>query len=70
MTRMPAMARPPRVRIVYLDRSAIATEVRRPAFEHEWIEYPATFPEDVRARLQGATIAITPGDIEGPSPLA
>ena len=34
MTRMPAMARPPRVRIVYLDRTAIATEIRRPAFEH------------------------------------
>ena len=27
-------------RIVYLDRSVLRTAVRRPAFEHEWIEYP------------------------------
>jgi len=26
-------------RIVYLDRSVLRTAVRRPAFEHEWIEY-------------------------------
>jgi glycerate dehydrogenase len=46
-------------RIVYLDRSVIRTEVRRPAFGHEWIEYPTTRPEEVKARLEGATIAIT-----------
>ena len=46
-------------RIVYLDRSALRTAVRRPAFEHEWIEYPTTRPEEVKARLKGATIAIT-----------
>jgi hypothetical protein len=28
-------------RIVYLDRSVLRTAVRRPAFEHEWIEYAA-----------------------------
>jgi hypothetical protein len=46
-------------RIVYLDRSALRTAVRRPAFEHEWIGYPTTRPEEVKARLKGATIAIT-----------
>src|SRR5262249_31178210 len=46
-------------RIVYLDRSVLRTAVRRPAFEHEWIEYPTTRPEVVKARLEGATIAIT-----------
>jgi glycerate dehydrogenase len=46
-------------RIVYLDSGAIPAVVRRPVFEHEWVEYPATRPEDVKARLEGATIAIT-----------
>ena len=46
-------------RIVYLDRSAIRTAVRRPAIVHEWIEYPTSRPEEVKARLKGATIAIT-----------
>jgi len=46
-------------RIVYLDRSVLRTAVRRPAFEHEWIEYPTSRPVVVKARLQGATIAMT-----------
>src|SRR5262249_37311385 len=46
-------------RIVYLDHSALRTAVRRPAFEHEWIEYATSRPEVVKARLEGATIAIT-----------
>src|SRR5262245_53885549 len=46
-------------RIVYLDRSVLRTGVRRPAFEHEWVEYPTSRPEAVKARLEGATIAIT-----------
>src|SRR5262245_331559 len=46
-------------RIVYLDRSILPTTVRRPAFEHEWIEYRTSSPEVVKARLQGATIAVT-----------
>src|SRR5262245_4958572 len=46
-------------RIIYLDRSILPTTVRRPAFEHEWIEYRTSSPEEVKARLQGATIAIT-----------
>ena len=46
-------------RIVYLDRSVLRTAVRRPAFEHEWIEYATSRPEAVKARLEGATIAIS-----------
>ena len=46
-------------RIVYLDRGVLRTAVRRPAFEHEWIEYPTSCAEVVKARLKGATIAIT-----------
>ena len=46
-------------RIVYLERESVVAQVRRPAFPHEWIEYPATRPEQVAGRLAGATIAIT-----------
>jgi glycerate dehydrogenase len=46
-------------RIVYLDRGVKPPVVRRPAFEHEWIEYPTTRPAEVKPRLEGATIAIT-----------
>ena len=46
-------------RIVYLDRSLLPTAVRRPTFEHEWIEYATSRPEEVKARLEGATVAIT-----------
>ncbi len=46
-------------KIVYLDRDSLLAEVRRPAFEHEWSEYPATGAHEVAERLAGATIAIT-----------
>jgi glycerate dehydrogenase len=46
-------------RIVYLDRSLLPTAVRRPTFEHELIEYATSRPEEVKARLEGATVAIT-----------
>lgn len=45
-------------RIVYLERESIVANVRRPAFEHTWVEYPKTAPGEVVERLQGATIAI------------
>jgi glycerate dehydrogenase len=45
--------------IVFLDRSTLKAEVRRPSFEHHWEEYAATSPRDVADRLEGATIAIT-----------
>jgi glycerate dehydrogenase len=47
-------------RIVFLDRSTIAPQVRlrRPNFEHELAEHASTQPEEVVARLTGATVAI------------
>lgn len=45
-------------RIAYLERESIIAEVRRPAFEHEWLEYPRTSQSEVEARLQGCTVAI------------
>jgi glycerate dehydrogenase len=48
-------------KIVFLDRSTIAPQIRlrRPAFDHQLIEYENTPPEEVVARLDGATIVIT-----------
>ena len=46
-------------KIVFLDRSTIIADFRRPAFAHEWTEYETTSPEEVVERLKGATIAIT-----------
>jgi len=46
-------------RIVFLDRDSIRADIRRPAFEHEWVDYPHTHPQDVAARLASATIAIS-----------
>jgi glycerate dehydrogenase len=50
-----------RRRIVFLDRATIGPTVtiKRPAFEHEWIEHQATSWDLVAERLQGANIAIT-----------
>ena len=48
-------------RIVFLDRNTIgpSVELARPVFDHEWVEYGTTAPEQVIERLTGATIAIT-----------
>ncbi|HEX8887618.1 MAG TPA: D-2-hydroxyacid dehydrogenase [Pyrinomonadaceae bacterium] len=46
-------------RIVFLDRSMLIANIRRPAFAHEWIEYEMSAPAEVVERLRGATIAIT-----------
>jgi glycerate dehydrogenase len=46
-------------KIVFLDRDSLQAQVRRPSFEHEWVEYPATDTAEVAERLRGATIAIT-----------
>ena len=46
-------------KIVFLDRDSLLADVRRPAFEHDWSEYPATAPSEVVERLRGASIAIT-----------
>lgn len=46
-------------KIVFLDRDTLQAEVRRPAFDHQWQEYPASAEGDVVARLQDVDIAIT-----------
>jgi glycerate dehydrogenase len=46
-------------KVVFLDRSTLRAEVRRPAFEHIWEEYETTAPDEVVARLRGALVAIT-----------
>ena len=45
-------------RIVFLERSTLVADIRRPAFAHTWQDYAATRPEQVVERLRGATIAI------------
>lgn len=45
--------------IVFLDRDAIRTPLRRPKFEHTWTEYPTSRPDQLKDRLEAATIAIT-----------
>ena len=49
------------MRIVFLDRGSIGPSVvlNRPSFEHDWVEYDATDPEDVVARLEGADVAVS-----------
>lgn len=47
------------MRIVQLEGESLIAAVRRPAFAHEWVEYPATLPGQAVERLRGATVAIT-----------
>jgi glycerate dehydrogenase len=46
-------------KIVFLDRASIIADIHRPAFVHQWEEYPATSADQTVERLQDATIAIT-----------
>jgi len=48
-------------KIVFLDRETLAPQItlKRPAFEHELVEYGRTAPDQVASRLQGASIVIT-----------
>jgi glycerate dehydrogenase len=47
-------------RIVFLDREALLTDIRPPAFAHQWVEYATTTGAGhVSDRLAGATIVIT-----------
>jgi glycerate dehydrogenase len=49
-------------RIVFLDRETIPPQivVRRPRFEHTWVEYPETSPAQLGERLaDGPAIVIT-----------
>lgn len=45
--------------LVFLDRSTLKANVRRPAFAHTWQEYPVTAVAELPQRLHDATIAIT-----------
>jgi glycerate dehydrogenase len=47
------------MRIVHLEGESLIATLRRPAFAHDWREYPATRADEVVERLQGAAIAIT-----------
>ena len=45
--------------IVFLDRDSIQATLRRPGFQHEWRDFPATSAARVADHLEGATIAIS-----------
>ena len=45
--------------IVFLERNTIQADFRRPNFDHNWIEYPETFPDQVIERVRPATIIIS-----------
>jgi glycerate dehydrogenase len=45
-------------KIVFLERNTFKVEFHRPCFEHEWIEYGETPPDQIVDRLREATIAI------------
>ena len=46
-------------RIVFLDHDTLGADVRRPNFEHEWVDYGETGPGEVVERLRGADVAVT-----------
>ena len=49
------------MRIVFLDRGSIgpSVELHRPSFDHEWVVYDQTAPDQVAERLADADIAIS-----------
>jgi glycerate dehydrogenase len=46
-------------RIVFIERNTIQANFRRPKFEHEWVEYPESFADQVVERIRDATIIIS-----------
>jgi glycerate dehydrogenase len=46
-------------RIVFIERNTIQANFRRPTFQHEWVEYPESFADQVVERISGATIIIS-----------
>lgn len=44
--------------VVFLERDSIKANIRRPGFEHTWVEYESTTPDQVVSRLKDATIAL------------
>lgn len=51
----------PKLKVVFLDRATIPSQINlKPlSFEHEWIEYDFTTPEQVSERVEGADVVIT-----------
>ncbi|HEX8782131.1 MAG TPA: hypothetical protein VF764_02075, partial [Steroidobacteraceae bacterium] len=47
------------LRVVFLDRSSIVANIRRPRGASDYIEYPSSHGGEVLERLEGATVAIT-----------
>ena len=46
-------------KIVFLDRSTLRADIRRPNFPHEWTDYDLTKKDEIVERLRDATIAVT-----------
>jgi len=46
-------------RIVFIERNTIQASFRRPAFAHEWVEYPESSAAQVPERIRDATIIIS-----------
>ncbi|MBU6504461.1 MAG: D-2-hydroxyacid dehydrogenase [Betaproteobacteria bacterium] len=46
-------------KVVFLDRASLKARVRKPFFADEYVEHEKTASDEVVARLQGATVAIT-----------
>ena len=45
--------------IVFLDRETLGATVRKPAFDHSYVEYDVTAPHEIVERLRDATVCIT-----------
>lgn len=45
--------------IVFLDRETLGANLRRPQFEHDYVEYDVTAPGEVVEKLKDATVCIT-----------
>ena len=46
-------------KIVFLDRQSLIADMRTPSFAHDWVDHDQTKPEEVVARLRGASIVIS-----------
>jgi glycerate dehydrogenase len=44
--------------IVFLERNTFSVEFRRPAFDHDWVEFNETSSDEIVGRLRNATIVI------------
>ena len=45
--------------IVFLDRESLDATLRKPVFDHSYVEYDATDPSEIVERLKDATVCIT-----------